>query len=133
MMRIKDVVAALRLCTSDKKLLSDFWNTMRAAIAPINTALTGSATYDAANLVDGAGATGTITVTGAALGDYVIGISAGVDLQGITLTAYVSAANTVSFRLQNETGGALDLASTTFRAAVSPFGSFASTSGQIAA
>jgi hypothetical protein len=118
MMRIKDVVAALRLCTSDKKLLSDFWNTMRAAIAPINTALTGSATYDAANLVDGAGATGTITVTGAALGDFVVGLSFGVDLQGITATGYVSAANTVSFRLQNESGGAIDLASTTVRAVV---------------
>ena len=80
--------------------------------------LFGSATYDAANLVDGAGATSTITVTGAALGDFVVGLSYGVDLQGITLTGYVSAANTVSFRLQNETGGAIDLASTTVRAVV---------------
>jgi hypothetical protein len=78
----------------------------------------GSATYDAASLIDGAGATGTVTVTGAALGDLVLGLSFGVDLQGITCTAYVSAANTVSFRLQNESGGTIDLASTTVRALV---------------
>lgn len=80
--------------------------------------LFGSATYDAASLLDGAGATGTVTVTGAALGDMVQGLSFGVDLQGITCTAYVSAANTVAFRLQNESGGTIDLASTTVRAVV---------------
>jgi hypothetical protein len=36
-------------------------------------------------------------------------------LQGITLTAWVSAADTVSARFQNETGGALDVASGTLR------------------
>ena len=88
--------------------------------------LFGSATYDAANLVDGAGATSTITVTGAALGDLVL-VSCGVDLQGITLTGYVSAANTVSFRLQNESGGPIDLASTTYRAVVLKASYFTST------
>lgn len=80
--------------------------------------LVGSATYDAANLVDGAGATTTITVTGAALGDFVVGVSHSVDLAGITVTGYVSAANTVSVRFQNESGGAVDLASGTLRAVV---------------
>lgn len=79
--------------------------------------LSGSATYDAASLADGVGATTTVTVTGAALGDFA-NASFGVDLQGITVTAYVSAANTVSVRLQNESGGTLDLASTTLRAMV---------------
>lgn len=75
----------------------------------------GSATYDPANLVDGAGVTTTVTATGAVLGDSVTSVSFSLDLQGITLTAWVSAADTVSVRFQNETGGAIDLASGTIR------------------
>lgn len=99
--------------------------TLRRLLTAMRTAfLFGSATYDAASLLDGAGATGTVTVTGAALGDFVVGLSLGVDLAGITCTGYVSAANTVSFRLQNESGGTLDLASTTVRALVAKKDSF---------
>lgn len=74
----------------------------------------GSATYDPANLADGAGATTTVTCAGAALGDYA-SATFSLDLQGITLTAWVSAANTVSVRLQNESGGPIDLASGTLK------------------
>lgn len=77
--------------------------------------LEGSATYDPPSLVDGAGATTTVTVTGAALGDYAQA-SFSLDLQGITLSAYVSSANTVSVRFQNESGGTIDLASGTLLA-----------------
>ena len=80
--------------------------------------LAGSATYDPGNLVDAAGVTTTVTVTGAALGDYVAGVSFSNDLQGITVTGWVSSTDTVSVRFQNETGGALDLASGTLRARV---------------
>ncbi len=93
--------------------------TLRAASA--GALLTGTATYDPASLVDGAGATTTITVTGAVLGDYVQGISFSLDLQGILLTAYVSAADTVAVRFQNETTGTIDLASGTLRALVRSF------------
>src|SRR5205085_3036502 len=86
--------------------------------------LTGSATYDAASLADGVGATTTITVTGAVLGDFVI-VSHSVDLAGITVTGYVSATDTVSVRFQNESAGTLDLASGTLRALVLPRASFA--------
>lgn len=79
--------------------------------------LVGSATYDPPNLIDGAGATTTVTVTGAALGDYAEA-NFSLDLQGITVTAWVSAANTVSVRFQNESGGTLDLGSGTLRARV---------------
>lgn len=73
--------------------------------------LTGSTTWNPGSLVDGAGETSSaITVTGAAFGDYVI-VAAPYDLQGITATAYVSAANTVRIRIQNETGSTIDLAS----------------------
>lgn len=79
--------------------------------------LQSSATYDPASLADGVGATTTVTVTGAVLGDFAMA-SFSLDLQGITLTAWVSAADTVSVRFQNESGGTLDLASGTLRARV---------------
>lgn len=79
--------------------------------------LTGSATYDPPSLGDAAGATTTVTVTGAALGDFALA-SFSLDLQGITVSAYVSGANTVSVRFQNESGGTLDLGSGTLRARV---------------
>lgn len=77
----------------------------------------GTATYNPASLADGEGVTTTVTVTGALLGEYVL-VSFSLDLQGVTLTAYVSATNTVSVRFQNETGGAVDLASGTLSARI---------------
>ena len=79
------------------------------------TGVSGTATYDPGNLADGQGVTTTVTVTGAALGDFVEA-SFSLDLQGITMTAWVSAANTVSVRFQNETGAPIDLASGTIKA-----------------
>lgn len=73
-----------------------------------------SATYDAGSLADAAGETTTVTVPGAAIGDACLA-SLGVTVAAITVTCYVSAANTASVRLQNESGGTLDLASTTLR------------------
>ena len=117
-------VAHLNVDPDLKKALSDIATDLAAVRAPLAGLLTGSATYDAASLIEAAGATTTVTVTGAALGDFAMA-SLGVDVTGISVTAYVSAANTVSVRLQNESGGTLDLASTTLRAVVLPFGSFA--------
>jgi hypothetical protein len=77
-----------------------------------------TATLDAGSLVDGAGETDDVTVDGVALGDMVIGASLGVDLVGLTVTGYVSAANTVKFRIQNESGSTADLASSTLRLVV---------------
>jgi hypothetical protein len=76
--------------------------------------ITASASYNPNNLADGAGETTTVGCTGAAIGDAVIA-SFSNDLQGITLTAWVSAADTVSVRFQNESGGALDLATGTIK------------------
>jgi len=73
------------------------------------------ATLDAGSLADQAGETDDVTVAGVALGDMVIGASLGVDLVGLTVTGYVSAANTVKFRIQNESGSTVDLASATMR------------------
>jgi uncharacterized membrane protein len=72
--------------------------------------LVGSATFNPASLADGAGETTTVTVTGAALGDFALA-SFSLTTSGITITAWVSATNTVSVRFQNESGGVLDIAS----------------------
>ena len=72
----------------------------------------GIASYDPPSLADGAGTTTTVTCNGAVLGDYV-NVSFSLNLQGITVTGYVSAADTVSVRFQNETGGVIDLGSGT--------------------
>jgi hypothetical protein len=77
--------------------------------------LKGSATWDPGSLVDGAGETSAaITVNNAQFGDTVT-FAAPYDLQGITGNAYVSAANTVKIRLQNETVSTIDLGSGTWK------------------
>lgn len=73
------------------------------------------ATLDAGSLVDGAGETDTVAVPGVKLGDMVLGCSFAVDEAGLSVTAYVSAANVVSIRVQNESGGTVDLASCKIR------------------
>lgn len=87
---------------------------LSALLAALN-GVSGSAVYDPGNLADGQGVTTTVTVTGAILGDYAEA-SFSLDLQGIALTAWVSAADTVSVRFQNETGAPIDLASGTIKA-----------------
>ena len=72
-------------------------------------------TWDPAELVDGAGETSAaIAVPGAALGSTMVYCVAPYDLQGITLNAWVDAANSCKARLQNETGGTINLASGTW-------------------
>jgi hypothetical protein len=73
------------------------------------------ATLDAGSLVDGAGETETVAVPGVALGDIVLGCSFAVDEVGMSVTAYVSAANVISIRVQNESGSTVDLASCKIR------------------
>lgn len=79
-------------------------------------------TLDAGSLTDGTGESDTITVPGVALGDMVLGVSFGVSAAGVTVTGYVSAADTVTLRVQNESGGTVDLASTTVRLVVARLG-----------
>lgn len=79
--------------------------------------LSGSATWNPPNLASGASETTTLSVVGAALGNYVQ-ISFSLDLQGLSLAGYVSAANTVTAVLSNLTGGAIDLGSGTLKARV---------------
>jgi hypothetical protein len=79
--------------------------------------LEASTTYDPPSLAAGEGVTTSLAVTGATLGDYARA-SFSVDLQGVTLAAWVSAVDTVSVRFQNGTAGTVDLASGTLRVRV---------------
>lgn len=96
---------------------------LQASIAALQASVTtlqglsGSATYDPPSLNDGVGTTTTVTVAGAALGNFAQA-SFSLDLQGVLLTAWVSAADTVSVRLQNETTGTINLGSGTLTARV---------------
>lgn len=86
-----------------------------AAVFP--APLSSSVTWNPPNLVNQASETTTISVAGAVSGNYVQ-VSFSLDLQGLSLTGYVSAADTVTVILSNLTGGAVDLASGTLKVRV---------------
>jgi hypothetical protein len=75
------------------------------------------ATWDPISLVDGAGETKSITVTGAALGDIVL-VAPPYDMQDFVFSGYVQAANTVEIRIQNESTATVNLASGTWKVIV---------------
>lgn len=71
--------------------------------------------YDPAELADGVGATETVSsLVGPTIGDFVL-IGPPYDLQGINMSASVSADGSIALRLQNETTGTIDLASGTWK------------------
>jgi hypothetical protein len=74
----------------------------------LGNAATGSGTF----------ASSDVTIQGVALGDIVLPPSLGVDTVDAGLTAQVTAANTVTVTVLNNTAGAVDLASTTVRIVV---------------
>lgn len=103
--------AGVNVATSDTDTM---FNYNKLPTGPQNITRAGSKTYDPASLIDGAIDTTTVTVTNAALGDWAIA-SFSLDLQGIELTAQVTASNTVTVRFINRTGSTIDLTSGTLR------------------
>lgn len=81
--------------------------TWRAVGLPIHAPTN---TVDVPNLTAGSSHTATFTCTGAVLGDYAFA-SMDIDLLGLTMTSYVSSANTVTVRWVNNTAGAVNLPS----------------------
>lgn len=71
-----------------------------------------SQVIDFASVADGDEAASDVTVPGAALGDFVL-VAPSIDLVDTILAASVTAADTVTVVLANNTGGAVDLASQT--------------------
>jgi hypothetical protein len=101
-------MAAITAFTSErgKKQFSGLFSEMFTVVA----------TIDAASLAVQADATDTLAVPGLALGDIVLGFSADVDLAQLTVTCYVSAANTLTvLYANNKASGTVDLASATWR------------------
>ncbi len=86
-------------------------------IGNINDELTETVTYNPASLANGASVATTVSLLDVALGDFA-SASFSLDLQGVSLSAYVSSANTVTVRFTNNTGGTVDLASGTIRVTV---------------
>jgi len=106
-----------------KALMTAFLADITAIRATLAGILTGSATWNAGSIADGDMESKDITVTGAAIGDFVL-ISMGVDVVDLVVSGQVTATDTVTATLANNTGGAVDLASTTVRAVVLPRASF---------
>lgn len=77
--------------------------------------LNATTTFDPASLTTYTGTTSSaITVTGAALGDFVL-VSAPYTQAGVNIEGYVSAANAVTISVFNATAGTVDLASGTWK------------------
>src|SRR5690606_25563154 len=82
-----------------------------------NLELQGTVTWDPAEIAAGASVTTTVTVTGATTGNSnLVLVGAPYSLQGLTVTGYVSAANTVTIVVANLTGAPVNLGSGTWKA-----------------
>ena len=88
-------------------------------VAGIKLTLVGQAseTWDPGNHATATEEVGELTVSGATLGDYVIA-SFSVDLADQSLTAAVTAADTVTYQMFNLTGGDLNIGSGTIKVCV---------------
>ncbi len=87
--------------------------------AYVTRLLSGTATIDFPSVAHGSHASASVTVTGAALGDVVVGLShSGAVPAGALLVGDVTSANTVTAKLMNLSGAAVNLAGGTVRAVV---------------
>ena len=75
-------------------------------------------TFNFGSIADGNEEVTAVTVSGVGLGDMVLGVAANVDVADLDLTANVTATDEVTFQLNNNTGGAIDLATADFTALV---------------
>tara|TARA_R110001599_G_scaffold74152_2_gene204636 strand:+ start:650 stop:1771 length:1122 start_codon:yes stop_codon:yes gene_type:complete len=85
----------------------------------LSSYMAASETKDWGSISDGDEAAEEVTVTGAALGDFAMA-SMSIDVTDLVVTAEVTAANTVTVVVLNNTGGAIDLGSGTLYVRVMP-------------
>jgi hypothetical protein len=110
--RLQDYFYGVRTSTNCGVDIRGFYS--QDFIECTNPGLFVTATANPSSLNDGDGETIAITTNGMDLGVPVL-TSFAEDLQGVTVTPYVSAANTVSLRFQNESGGVVNLGSARVR------------------
>ena len=85
----------------------------------LSSYMAASETKDWGSIADGDEAAEEVTVTGAALGDFAVA-SMSIDVTDLIITASVTAADTVTVMLSNNTGGSIDLGSGTLYVRVIP-------------
>ena len=90
---------------------------LNSRFVPVELSPVVAATWNPGSIANGAEEVLEVTVTGAQLGDFV-DVSFSLDVQDLALTAQVTALNTVTVQLLNNTGGAIDLGSGTVRVLV---------------
>lgn len=115
---LQTLVAAVQNAVNAQNLIA---TNIAKLTAAFNTAfpppLTGSAAWTPGTIANGATAILSITVTGAALGKFVRAAFS-LDLQGCTISGYVSAANIVKVVITNNTGGGITLGAGTANVSV---------------
>lgn len=79
-----------------------------------------SAAWNPGSMLDGNEEAKEVTVPGAKLGDFAF-VSFSIDVADLQLSADVTAANTVTVLLNNNTGGTIDLGAGTLRVKVVPY------------
>jgi hypothetical protein len=115
-------VAGSSLTNEENNILASTFSANGGTITAEYSGITESilhayAAYNPTSLDTGTRVSTTIAVTGAVVGDLCVP-SFALDLQGIELHAYVSAADTVTAVFINNTGGTIDLASNALRVRV---------------
>jgi hypothetical protein len=107
--RCSDATELGKLVRAIAGVIADELNVLRQQVVGVATFV-----WDPPGVTNATGATSAnVTVTGARFGDAV-DVAAPYSLQGLTVTGYVAAADTVNVRIHNGTGGAVNLASGTW-------------------
>ena len=71
-------------------------------------------TFNFGSVADGNEEATAITVSGVGVGDMVLGVATSSSAQDLNLIAQVTGSDTVEFQVENNTGGAIDLATATY-------------------
>ena len=104
---------------TDNSAQDMFNRSVANAIAELSSSVgsapnSGELTVNVPSIANGASYTSTaISVANSSLGDFVTA-SAGINLAGLQIGAYVESSGIVKFTLVNNTGGAVDLAAATY-------------------